>query len=60
MNMTRELEGEEKYPVLAKILIDKLLKSGKFSTEKEITAWIKKLQNESTIYESKPGYFNIV
>ena len=60
MDTMKELEGEEKYPVLAQILIDKLVKSGKFATEKEVTKMVRKLTYNAAIYECKPGYFNTV
>jgi len=56
----RSLEGDDKYPVPEQTLIDNLLKSPKFATEEEITAFFKKLRDEATIYESTPGCWNVV
>jgi len=55
----KSLEGDEKRPVEEKTFVKELVKTGKF-TEEEARKYIKKLQRESAIYESKPGHYNRV
>jgi replicative DNA helicase Mcm len=59
MDVMKSLEGDEKRPVEEKTFVKELIKTGKF-TEEEARKYIKKLQRESAIYESKPGHFNRV
>jgi len=59
MDVMKSLEGDEKRPVEEKTFVKELVKTGKF-TEEEARKYIKKLQRESAIYESKPGYYNRV
>ena len=60
METIRSLEGETKTPVLEQDLVDELEKSEKFKDEDEIRRFVRKMQQESTIYEPKPGYWNTV
>jgi replicative DNA helicase Mcm len=60
METIRSVEGETKTPVLEQDLVDELEKSEKFKDEDEIRRFIRKMQQESTIYEPKPGYWNTV
>ncbi|MEK6877277.1 MAG: minichromosome maintenance protein MCM, partial [Thermoproteota archaeon] len=55
MDVMKSLEGDEKRPVEEKTLVKELVKTGKF-TDEEARKYIKKLQRESAIYESKPGH----
>ena len=59
MDVMKSLEGDEKRPVEEKLFVKELVKTGKF-TEEEARKYIKKLQRESAIYESKPGHYNRV
>ena len=59
MDVMKSLEGDEKRPVEEKIFVKELVKTGKF-TEEEARKYIKKLQRESAIYESKHGHYNRV
>jgi replicative DNA helicase Mcm len=59
MDVMRSLEGDEKRPVEEKTFVKELAKTGKF-TEDEARKYLKKLQRESAIYESKPGHYNRV
>ena len=59
MDVMKSLEGDEKRPVEEKTFVKELIKTGKF-TEDEARKYIKKLQRESAIYESKPGHYNRV
>ena len=59
MDVMKSLEGDEKRPVEEKMFVKELVKTGKF-TEEEARKYIKKLQRESAIYESKPGHYNRV
>ena len=59
MDVMKSLEGDEKRPVEEKTFVKELVKTGKF-TEEESRKYIKKLQRESAIYESKPGHYNRV
>ena len=56
----RSLEGQTKTPVLEQDLVDELIKSEKFKDEDEGRRFVRKMQNENAIYESKPGYWNTV
>ena len=60
METIRSLEGETKTPVLEQDLVDELEKSEKFKDEDEIRRFMRKMHQENTIYESKPGYWNTV
>jgi DNA replicative helicase MCM subunit Mcm2 (Cdc46/Mcm family) len=59
MDVMKSLEGDEKRPVEEKTFVKELIKTGKF-TEEEARKYIKKLQRESAIYESKSGHYNRV
>ncbi len=59
MDVMKSLEGDDKRPVEEKTFVKELVKTGKF-TEEESRKYIKKLQRESAIYESKPGHYNRV
>ena len=59
MDVMKSLEGDEKRPVEEKTFVKELVKTGKF-TDEEARKYIKKLQRESAIYESKPGHYNRV
>ena len=59
MDVMKSLEGDEKRPVEEKAFVKELTKTGKF-TEDEARKYLKKLQRESAIYESKPGHYNRV
>ena len=59
MDVMKSLEGDEKRPVEEKTFVKELVKTTKF-TEEEARKYIKKLQRESAIYESKPGHYNRV
>jgi replicative DNA helicase Mcm len=59
MDVIKSLEGDEKRPVEEKTFVKELVKTGKF-TEEDARKYIKKLQRESAIYESKPGHYNRV
>ena len=59
MDVMKSLEGDEKRPVDEKAFVKELVKTGKF-TEDEARKYLKKLQRESAIYESKPGHYNRV
>ena len=59
MDVMKSLEGDEKRPVEEKTFVKELVKTGKF-TEEEARKYLKKLQRESAIYESKPGHYNRV
>ncbi|MGI0087949.1 MAG: minichromosome maintenance protein MCM [Nitrosotalea sp.] len=59
MDVMKSLEGDEKRPVEEKTFVKELVKTGKF-TEEEARKYIKKLQRESAIYESKPDHYNRV
>ena len=60
METIRSLEGDDKTPELEQDLIDELIKSDKFKDEDEVRRFVRKMQNEASIYESKPGYWNTV
>ena len=46
-------------PVDEKQLVEELAKTEKF-TEEEAKNFIRKMARDSSIYESKPGHYNIV
>ena len=60
METLRSLEGDDKSPVSEQDLVDELIKSEKFTDEDEVRRFIRKMQNEASIYESKPGHWNTV
>ena len=60
METLRSLEGDDKSPVSEQDLVDELIKSEKFKDEDEVRRFVRKMQNEASIYESKPGYWNTV
>jgi len=55
----KALEGEHKSPVEENQIVEELVKSEKF-TEEEAKNYIRKMARDSSIYESKPGHYNIV
>ena len=59
MDVMKSLEGEHKSPVEEKQLVEELAKTEKF-TEEEAKNFIRKMARDSSIYESKPGHYNIV
>lgn len=59
MDIVRGLEGSPKSPVEEKKLLEELTKSGKF-TDSDATDYIRKMQQDGTIYESRPGHYNTV
>ncbi|MDC0202417.1 minichromosome maintenance protein MCM [Candidatus Nitrosopelagicus sp.] len=59
MDIMKSLEGEHKAPVDEKQLVEELTKTEKF-TEEESKNFIRKMARDSSIYESKPGHYNIV
>ncbi|MDC0042051.1 minichromosome maintenance protein MCM [Candidatus Nitrosopelagicus sp.] len=59
MDIMKSLEGEHKSPVDEKQLVEELTKTEKF-TEEEAKNFIRKMARDSSIYESKPGHYNIV
>ena len=60
METMRSLEGDDKSPVLEQDLIDELIKSDKFKDEDEVRRFVRKMNQEASIYESKPGHWNTV
>ena len=59
MDVMKSLEGEHKTPVDEKQLVEELAKTEKF-TDEEAKNFIRKMARDSSIYESKPGHYNIV
>jgi len=59
MDILKSLEGDNKVPVPEKYIVDQLVITDKF-TEKEAKNYIKKMLDEASIYESKPGSYNRV
>jgi len=59
MDTLSELEGELKKPVEERILIQEIIKSGKFN-EEESRNYIRRMLRNASIYESKPGFYNRV
>ena len=59
MDILKSLEGEPASPVDEKAFVDELVKSGKFD-EEAARNFIKKMSDEASIYESKPGHYNRV
>jgi replicative DNA helicase Mcm len=59
MDVMKSLEGDVRRPIEDKTLIKELVNTGKF-TEDDAWKYLKKLQRESAIYESKPGHYNRV
>jgi len=59
MDAMKSLEGEHKTPVEEKQLVKELAKTERF-TEEEAKNFIRKMARDSSIYESKPGHYNIV
>ena len=59
MDVIQSLEGEHKTPVDEKQLVEELVKTGKYNDE-EAKNFIRKMARDSSIYESKPGHYNIV
>ena len=59
MDVMKSLEGEHKSSVEEKKLVEELTKTEKF-TEEEAKNFIRKMARDSSIYESKPGHYNIV
>ena len=59
MDVMKSLEGEHKTPVEEKQLVEELVKTEKY-TDEEAKNFIRKMARDSSIYESKPGHYNIV
>ena len=59
MDVLKSLEGEPKQSVEEKLFMTELVKTGKF-TEEEARRYLRKMLNEASIYESKPGHYNRV
>ena len=59
MDVMKSLEGEHKAPVEEKQLVEELVKTEKY-TDEEAKNFIRKMARDSSIYESKPGHYNIV
>ena len=59
MDVMKSLEGEHKSAVEEKQLVEELVKTGKYNDE-EAKNFIRKMARDSSIYESKPGHYNIV
>ena len=59
MDVMKSLEGEHKTPVDEKQLVEELVKTEKY-TDEEAKNFIRKMARDSSIYESKPGHYNIV
>ena len=59
MDVMKSLEGDHKSPVEEKQLVEELVKTGKYNDE-EAKNFIRKMARDSSIYESKPGHYNIV
>ena len=59
MDVMKSLEGEHNTPVEEKQLVEELAKTEKF-TDEEAKNFIRKMARDSSIYESKPGHYNIV
>ena len=56
MELFRGLSGAENNDVEDKVLVDELVKTGKFSDE-EARKYIEKLNREGQIFERRPGYW---
>ena len=59
MDVLKSLEGDNKIPVEEKTLVKELGKTEKF-TDDEAREFIKRMQREASIYESRPGHYNRV
>ena len=59
MDVLKSLEGEPKQSVEEKLFMAELVKTEKF-TEEEARRYLRKMLNEASIYESKPGHYNRV
>lgn len=59
MDVLKSLEGDNKIPVEEKLFITELVKSDKF-TEDEARKYLRRMQREASIYESRPGHYNRV
>ena len=57
METIRLLEGDDKSSVPEQELIDELIKSEKFKDEDGARRFIRKMEQEAAIYESKPGHY---
>ena len=58
METLRSLEGASKENVPEQELVDELVKSEKFKDEDEVRRFMRKMIQEGSIYESKPGHYN--
>ena len=58
METLRSLEGASKENVPEQELIDELVKTEKFKDEDEVRRFMRKMIQEGSIYESKPGHYN--
>ncbi len=59
MDVLKSLEGENKRPVEEKEFIKELVKTEKFK-EEDAREFIRRMQREASIYESRPGHYNRV
>jgi replicative DNA helicase Mcm len=59
LEVLKRLEGDEKKPVERRVLVDELVKTGKF-TEEDADKTIRTMFKEGLIYEAKPGFFRRV
>lgn len=57
--IVRKLEGNDKIPVKGNILANELETVGGFTPD-EANDLIEKMNTDSVIYQSKPGYYNLV
>lgn len=57
--IVRKLEGDDKIPVKGNILANELEAAGGFTPD-EANDLIEKMNTNSIIYQSKPGYYNLV
>lgn len=53
------IEGQSKIPVKGEILINNLIKTGKF-TKVESENYIREMLRAAVIYESKPNHYNFI
>jgi replicative DNA helicase Mcm len=56
MELFRGLAGDENNDVEDKVLVDELVKTGKFSDE-EARKYIQKFNREGQIFERRPGFW---
>ena len=59
VDVLKSLEGDNKIPVEERTFVKELEKTEKF-TEEEAREYIRRMQRDGTIYESRPGHYNRV